>query len=44
MLLTDDEPHRHRLYNAVGFHDVSKLDGVALAAFADIPGAGLTSS
>lgn len=44
MLLTDDELHQHKLYRAVGFHDVSKLQGVALHAFVDIKGAGLTST
>ena len=44
MLLTDDEAHQHRLYKALGFHDVSKLDGGALHAFVDIEGADLTSS
>ncbi len=44
MLLTDDEPHQHRLYKSLGFHDVSKLDGAALHAFVDIDGADLTLS
>lgn len=44
MLLTDDEPHQHRLYKSLGFHDVSKLEGAALHAFVDIAGADLTSS
>ncbi len=43
MLLTDDEPHQHRLYRRAGFHDVSKLKGVNLHAFVDIDGAGLES-
>ena len=44
MLLTDDEPHQHRLYESLGFHDVSKIDGAALHAFVDIKGVDLTSS
>jgi ribosomal protein S18 acetylase RimI-like enzyme len=44
MLLTDDEAHQHRLYKALGFHDVSRLDGAGLHAFVDIEGADLTSS
>lgn len=44
VLLTDDEPHQHRLYRSLGFHDVSKLEGGALHAFIDIEGAGLSSS
>jgi len=44
MLLTDDEPHQHRLYKSVGFHDVAQLDNVALHAFVDIAGVELTSS
>lgn len=44
MLLTDDEEHQHRLYKSLGFHDVSRLDGVGLHAFVDIVGADLTSS
>lgn len=44
VLLTDDEPHQHRLYESLGFHDVAKLDGAGLHAFIDIEGANLTSS
>lgn len=44
MLLTDDEPHQHRLYKGLGFHDVSRLDGIGLHAFVDIQGANLSSS
>ena len=44
VLLTDDEAHQHRLYEALGFHDVAKLKGVGLHAFVDIAGADLTSS
>lgn len=44
VLLTDDEPHQHRLYKGLGFHDVSRLDGGGLHAFVDIRGADLTSS
>lgn len=44
MLLTDDQPHQHRLYKALGFHDVAQLDGDGLHAFVDIIGADLSSS
>lgn len=44
MLLTDDEPHQHRLYKSVGFHDVSQLDNIPLHAFVDIAGIDLVSS
>lgn len=43
VLLTDDEPHQHRLYKQFGFHDVSRLEGADLHAFVDIQGANLTS-
>ena len=44
VLFTDDQAHQHRLYEAVGFHDLSKLDGVGLHAFVDIAGATFLSS
>lgn len=44
VLLTDDEPHQHRLYRSLGFHDVAQLDGAGLHAFVEIAGADLTSS
>ncbi len=44
VLLTDDEPHQHRLHRSVGLHDVAALEGVALHAFVDIRGAELSSS
>ena len=44
VLLTDDEPHQHRLYRRLGLHDVCRLEGVGLHAFVDIQGANLTSS
>lgn len=44
VLLTDDEAHQHRLYKAVGFHDISQLKGIGLHAFVDIVGAELESS
>jgi hypothetical protein len=43
VLLTDDEPHQHRLYRGLGFHDVARLDGSALHAFVDFEGASLQS-
>jgi GNAT superfamily N-acetyltransferase len=43
VLLTDDEPHQHRLYRSVGLHDVAELRNPALHAFVDIDGADLDS-
>lgn len=43
ILLTDDEPHQHRLYRNAGFHDVSKVTNAQLHAFVDIAGAELRS-
>jgi GNAT superfamily N-acetyltransferase len=41
VLLTDDEPHQHRLYRSVGLSDVAQLRDTPLHAFVDIAGATL---
>ena len=43
VLLTDDEPHQHRLYRSVGLHDVARLRSPALHAFVDVLGAEMTA-
>jgi len=42
VLLTDNEPHQHRLYEAAGFNDVASLKNVPLHAFVAIKGVELT--
>ncbi len=36
VLLTDDEPHQHRLYRAAGYHDVATVTSVPIHAFVSI--------
>ena len=38
VLLTDDEQHQHRLYRAVGYHDVASLKNDRLHAFVSVSG------
>ena len=38
VLLTDDEPHQHRLYRSAGYSDVATLKHVPLHAFVSIKG------